>query len=247
MKTKLVSIPLSFAMTLGLTSFVLARSADQNKPTEKDKKSTEQEKDRKDKDERKIGPMGPAGPMGPMGPQGIPGLDGAPGAPGAPGRDAPLAEYGVATVWVQRGTGAPGLWGGYTTRLGSPVGDTTGGTFRFSCDAAQAPCHVAVAAAVLSDVPGAGPVGVFPRVLIQRQNDSGQMTYCEYGDGVDLANPFGIVVPQPSTPLPAFTPLTLHIGGSADCGVPGLPGGKVAQITVPAGRYDVFPSFVFRR
>ena len=59
-----------------------------------------------------------------------------PGRPGRSGRppvrqDAPPPEYGVAAVEVTRGT-STATWGVYSTRLGSPVGDTTGGSFRLS-------------------------------------------------------------------------------------------------------------------
>lgn len=155
-------------------------------------------------------------------------------------------EYGIAAVSVQRGTGAPAVWAAYSTRLGSPVGDTTGGTFRFTCRAGDGSCKVTVSAAVLSDLP-ASDVGFWPRVLIQRQSlGGGSQTYCEYGDGV-TTDPFGVVSPQESTSTPAFTPFSIHIGGSADCGGPDPTAGAVPAITVPTGYYDVFSTFVFRR
>jgi len=185
-----------------------------------------------------IGPMGPAGPAGPEGPA---------GPQGAPGVDAPAAEYGTAAVLVQRGAGAATPWAVYSTRLGSPVGDTTSGAFRFTCSAANAPCRLSVAAAVLSNGP-ASNVYVWPRVILQKQPiNGGPQSYCEYGDGVNSPDPFGLVQSQPSTNLPTMTPLTLHIGGSADCGGPVPDAGAVSVITVPAGYYDVFSTFVFRK
>ncbi len=173
--------------------------------------------------------------MGPSGPQ------------GAPGVNALAAEYGAAAVIVQRGAGAPAPWAIYSTRLGSPVGDTTGGTFRFTCSAANAPCRVSVGAAVLSDAPGAA-VGFWPRVMIQRQDiNGGPQTYCEYGDGVGSPDPFGAVTPQLTSSTPTFAPMTVHIGGSADCGGPVATAGAVSVITVPAGYYDVFSTFVFKK
>ena len=97
--------------------------------------------------------------------------------------DSKGVEYGVATVNVSRG-GAPAVaWATYSTALGSPVGDTTGGVFRFTCSTANAPCTVSVKGAVLSD--DAGTAGFYPRVLIYRQdyNAGGPEVYCEYGDG----------------------------------------------------------------
>jgi hypothetical protein len=54
----------------------------------------------------------------------------------------------------------------YSTALGSPLADTTGGTFRFTCDATQAPCFVAVKAAALSD--GSGTVLFYPRLSLSK-------------------------------------------------------------------------------
>ena len=43
---------------------------------------------------------------------------------------------------------------------------------------------------------------------------------------------------------PAYEPISVNIGGSADCGLPG-PGGIVASIQVPEGFYNVHASFAF--
>jgi hypothetical protein len=180
-----------------------------------------------------VGPPGPPGPPGPVGP---------PGPQGPPGADAPPAEYGVAAVSVDRGTG-PAIWATYSTRLGSPVGDNTGGAFRFTCRTDQAPCKVSVSAAYLTA--GAGALGVYPRVLIHRQDyvSAGPETYCEYGDGSSPA--FAPLLAQPLSSSPAYTPFPIDIGGSADCGGPDPTAGAVNQITVPAGYYDVSSTFTF--
>lgn len=218
-----------------------------------------------------VGPTGPTGSTGVAGAAGVAGPVGPKGDTGAAGTNAPAGEYGVATVAVKRGTGAASNWAVYSTRLGSPVGDTTSGTFRFTCTGANAPCTVAVNAAVLSDVAGT-TWGVWPRVLIQRQDNltaglptvstSAPQKYCEYGDGAFsvtsfydgasiLASPgfFGEVATQLSTPLPTYTALPINIGGSADCaGVyspPFVASVSVPSISVPAGYYDVFSTFVF--
>lgn len=155
----------------------------------------------------------------------------------------PSVEYGVATVNVSRGGAPATAWATYSTALGSPVGDTTGGVFRFTCSTANAPCTVAVKAAVLSD--SSGTADFYPRVLIYRQdyNSGGPEVYCEYGDGSTGAAPMAITK-QASTTTPTYTAVPINIGGSADCGLPG-PAGDVAQITVPAGYYDVNSTFVF--
>jgi hypothetical protein len=127
-----------------------------------------------------------------------------------------------------------------------------GGTFRFSCSVAQAPCKLSVKAAFLSD--SGGSYGVSPRVLIHRTElfDNTVENYCEYGDGVTNTNPFGPVPAQSSTPTPTYTALGIGIGGTADCGLasgaadPNAPTQFIAtEINVPAGRYDVFSTFRF--
>lgn len=213
------------------------------------------------------GPTGPTGPQGPQGPQGATGNTGPEGPPGPPGNtgavgpqgptgaDAPVA-YGIGTVSVKQGAADPGIWAVYSTRLGTPIasaalftaGDTTGGTFRFSCSAAQAPCELSVAAAVLTAV-GGEQYSVYPRVLIHRTELFVDLTerYCEYGDGsLNDTSPAPIIA-QPSSPGPTFTGINIHIGGTADCITPAGPSGSVPTIIVPAGRYDVFTTFIFKK
>jgi hypothetical protein len=153
------------------------------------------------------------------------------------------AEYGVATVNVSRGGAPATAWATYSTALGSPVGDTTGGVFRFTCSTANAPCTVSVSAAILSS--WHGTASVYPRVLIYKQDydTGGPEVYCEYGDGSTGAAPLALTK-QPLSSSPAYTPVPLNIGGSDDCGLAG-PAGNVNQITVPAGYYDVNSTFLF--
>jgi hypothetical protein len=159
-------------------------------------------------------------------------------------------DYGVATVNVSRGRDMNGVqnpataWATYSTALGSPVGDTTGGTFRFTCSTANAPCTVSVAAAVLSDDPGSAEF--YPRVLIYKQDYDlgGPSVYCEYGDGSTGVLPMPITA-QALSATPTYTPVPINIGGSADCGGPITTAGDVAMIVVPAGYYDVHSTFVF--
>ena len=198
------------------------------------------------------GPAGAQGAQGPVGPQGATGAKGDAGAVGAPGakgeqgdkgKDAD-EEYGIASVRVQRGTGGQTPWATYSTELGSPVGDTTGGSFRFTCSAAQEPCKVSVVAEVLSDT-SAATGKVYPRVLLYRGGDPDSAVtpefYCEYGDGPQTTIPR---ISNADTTTPAVL-VPLHVGNSADCNVPGSPSGAVAEIAVPKGYYDVFSTFVF--
>jgi hypothetical protein len=159
-------------------------------------------------------------------------LSGSDGTDGVDGVDAQALPYGVAQVKVQRGAGTANPWATYSTTIGNPVGDTTGGTFRFTCSEAQAPCKVSAAGYATED--GAT---VYPRVSIQTQSlNGGPQTYCEYGDG-----PLSGVL---STDAAAATALPIHIGGSDDCGLNGA-AGAVNEITVPAGYYDVTSTFQF--
>jgi hypothetical protein len=154
------------------------------------------------------------------------------------------AEYGVATVNVSRGHAPATAWATYSTPLGSPVGDTTGGVFRFTCSTANAPCTVAVKAAVLSNEDGTA--AFYPRVLIYRQDytNPGPEFYCEYGDGSTGSAP-ATLTKQALSATPTYAAVQINIGGSADCGGPVGTAGDVDQITVPAGYYDVKSTFVF--
>ena len=151
---------------------------------------------------------------------------------------APLS-YGVGSVWVKRGTSNPTSWAEFTTTVGAGnnMGDSTGGTFRFTCSDAQAPCQVSAKA--FTDNPD---VFVYPRLDIMRQDlNGGAETYCEYADGTD--NDGGAM-----TVGHTQTALTLGVGGSLDCGTSQtLPAsGVVDEIDVPAGHYDVATTFYFK-
>ena len=187
-------------------------------------------------------PRGLRGPRGPRGPAGAPGPAGPPGPPGAP---APTPEYAVATVFVDRGSG-PTRWALYSDTLGSPAGTTTGGEFRFSCSASQAPCKISYGASIVSTTSTALGV-VHPRLLIY-QDQAAPITFCEYADGAD--NNAGLdAISRVGTLAEAViamqTPLDMGIGGSLDCGAgqPFTP--VVTEIWVPQGYYDVSATFGF--
>jgi hypothetical protein len=201
------------------------------------------------------GPAGPAGPpgaqgpagsgsgsQGPAGPAGAPGPAGVPGPAGSPGQNAPTPEYGVAAVDVTRG-GSTSTWAVYSTALGSPVGDTTGGAFRLSCSASQAPCAVAVKAAALSD--SSGTVTFWPRLLLtQDQTGAAPTDFCEYGDG-STGTAAATLTKQPKSASPAYQAVQLNIGGTYDCPFGTGPAGDVNSISLPVGHYDVYASFSF--
>jgi hypothetical protein len=155
-------------------------------------------------------------------------------------------EYAIVTVFVDRGSG-PFRWAFYSAPLGSPAGTTTGGVFRFSCSAAQAPCKISYGAAVVSNQSAANAT-VHPRLLIHK--DLGAITFCEYADGAN--NNAGLAqIPRVPTLAEAVvamqTPLTMGIGGSLDCGStqPYPPDGEATEIWVPQGFYDVWATFAF--
>ncbi len=188
------------------------------------------------------GPQGAQGAAGPQGAQGAAGSQGPAGAPGSGGQAAPSPEYGVAAVDVTRGT-STATWAVYSTPLGSPVGDTTGGSFRMSCSASQAPCAVAIKAAVLSD--GSGTVTFWPRLLLtQDQTASAPTDFCEYGDGSTGAAA-ATVTKQPMSATPTYQAVQLNIGGTYDCPFGTGSGGDVNSIPLPMGHYDIYASFTF--
>jgi hypothetical protein len=173
------------------------------------------------------GPQGPAGPAGAAGPA---------GPAGPAGVDAPAREYGVGSVWVSRSGKDATAWATYSTLLGSPAGDTTGGVFRFTCTTQQAPCTVQLKAGAT----GTGGVAVYPRILVYRQDydAGGPQVYCEYGDGPPLALVKGTPLAQVVVPF--------DIGGSADCfGTPDNVAGLKQLLTVGPGYYDVNTTLAF--
>jgi hypothetical protein len=162
-------------------------------------------------------------------------------------------------VFVSRtGSAAPkpSRFATYSVSLGSPAGSTTGGTFRFSCSAAQAPCRVSLGAAVLSN--RSGQAEFYPRILIHKEDSPGApMTFCEHADGAN--NRLGIDrISRVQTPRAALvamqTPLNMGIGGTLDCGAGQTSvTGTVKEILVPASSngastafYDVSVTLQFR-
>jgi Collagen triple helix repeat (20 copies) len=206
------------------------------------------------------GARGPAGPQGSAGPAGPPGPAGQSGAAGPPGPVGPVGpvgpagqdaaeEYGIAAVMIQRGPAPadPVLWGLFSTEIGSPVGDTTSGTFRFTCTVAHETCTVTIRAWVLSDT--STDLALFhPRILLSRGGDEVSGTepevYCEFGDG-----PFQFIPREPlgSDPLVPRPDLPFNIGSTEDCGGPDPDPGAadVFRIVVPTGFYNVFTTFGF--
>src|SRR5262245_27389488 len=197
------------------------------------------------------GPQGPAGPAGPAGPQGPTGLA------GPPGQDASALEYAVVSVFVEKvGGNGPTRYATFSVALGSPVGTTTGGDFRFTCSPAQAPCKISYGAAVISDQ--SGNAAVHPRLLIHKQSGAvanAPITFCEYADGADNRAGLDQIprVPSLQDAVSALqTPLSMGIGGSLDCGSTQTSiTGVVTEIWVPAADatnpayYDVAATFAF--
>ena len=186
-----------------------------------------------------IGPKGDKGDTGLTGGIGPKGDAGKDGKDGKDGVDAPAREYGIAQVMVSRGTGAATAWATYSTLLGSPVGDTTGGTFRFTCAPSKVSCTIGVTAKVTGS-----DHAIYPRLLVYNAGDgNGQgapLTTCEYLDG-----PFTNVTSAGVT-------VGLAAGGTYDCGLPSVTdhvdstigAGMVTNaLVVPPGYYDVHSTF----
>jgi hypothetical protein len=192
------------------------------------------------------GPSGPAGPKGPAGPRGPRGRQGPAGSGGSG------AEYAVGNVLVSRGGAAPVVWATFSAALGSPLGTTAGGQVRFSCSAAQAPCKVSIAAAVLSNK--SGSAHVFPRLLIQKEDGPGApQTFCEYANGADNSGALdGIArVPMNAHAASINKPLAMGIGGTLDCASDQPFSPTVKSIWVPNAStggtafYDVWATLTF--
>lgn len=192
------------------------------------------------------GPSGPAGPKGPAGPQGPRGPKGPAGSGGS------AAEYAVGNVLVSRGGAAPVVWATFSATLGSPLGTTAGGQVRFSCSAAQAPCKVSIAAAVLSH--RSGSAHVFPRLLIQKEDGPGApQTFCEYANGADNNGALDRIsrVPMGTHAASINKPLAMGIGGTLDCDSHQPFSPTVKDIWVPNASpggtafYDVWATLTF--
>lgn len=188
------------------------------------------------------GGTGATGATGPAGAIGATGPAGAAGAPGKDGKDAAAPDYGVALVNVSRGGAAATTWATLSTPLGSPVGDNTSSTFRFSCSATQAPC-------VLSESAYATEAGVnvYERMDIDFQDfdNGGPEISCEYADGADNNGASQSV----GNGAANATALNLGVGGTLDCNeAQTLPAnGVVTELKLPKGRYNVTVTDVFKK
>jgi hypothetical protein len=196
-----------------------------------------------------VGPAGPAGPAGPQGPAGPPGGAGSSGAP---------TETGVASVYVDRGSGPRTRFAVVSAALG-PMATTTSGHFRFSCSAAQAPCEVSLGAAVIS--PEGGTSKVYPRLTLHKESGAAAapapLTFCEYADGANNGAGFADVskVATAAEAVEAMRSqrVSMGVGGSLDCGAGQTStSGTVTELLVPAGSatapayYDVLMTFAFQ-
>ena len=135
--------------------------------------------------------------------------------------------------------------------MGSPVGTTTGGDFRFTCSSAQDPCKVSIAAAVLSDTTGSARV--YARVLIYKEVAGRAQTFCEYADGSDNDGGSAEVSKVPvNTSVTSINRLDMGIGSTLDCNAGQTSSNGIVQnIEVPGGStgnasYDVSTTFAFK-
>ena len=140
--------------------------------------------------------------------------------------------------------------------MGSPIGTTTGGDFRFTCAANQVPCKVSIAAAVLSDTTGSARV--YARVLIYKEVAGADQAFCEYADGADNNGTSAEIshVRMDTSVVSINHPLDMGIGSSLDCKAGQLKptNGVVQDIWVPNdptgpngnASYDVSTTFAFK-
>ncbi len=162
----------------------------------------------------------------------------------------------MANIYVSRGGAEPARFATFSTELGSPVGSTTGGQFRFTCTPAQAPCKVSWGAVVISERSGTSLV--FPRITIHKESGAalGQpMTFCEYAEGAN--NNLGAArverVPSVQAGRSAIRePQGVGVGGSLDCGAGQPFSQRVTEVWVPAASasnasnyYDVWVTLTF--
>ena len=156
------------------------------------------------------GPAGPPGVTGAQGPQGAPGPQGPQGPPGT----APNAEFGLVTVFVDRGSG-PSSFSLLAAPLGSPAAAAASGQFRFPC-ANAAGCKVSIGAAVISPARPSGTSGFFPRITIRRDRVAIPRPSASTQTG---PSPGSVAYrPSPAPGAAMADPLRLDIGGTADCG-----------------------------
>ena len=171
---------------------------------------------------------------------GAQGVQGPPGPKGDTGAAASASAFGIASVMIDRGTGAS-AWATYSAALlGSPAGDQAQGAFRFTCPT-TAPSNCALSLSARTTADG---WQVYPRILMMKQTGSGPESYCEYGDGADNNNSLATLTTTDAT-------VTLGIGGSLDCGAgQAYPANGVAStIEVPndGSHYDVYTTLVFKK
>ena len=167
--------------------------------------------------------------IGAQGPKGAQGIQG-------PAGPAVTTSFGIASVLIDRGSGAS-VWAAYSAPLlGSPAGDQAQGTFRFTCNG-TADCKLSLKAR--ATVAG---WQVYPRVLIMSQSGTDPEHYCEYGDGADNNGTRAALATTDAT-------VTLGIGGTLDCGsAQAYPAsGTASEIDVPGNgaHYDVYTTLVF--
>ena len=146
------------------------------------------------------------------------------GPQGAAGAAAAAPEFGVGTVFVERGNNGPSRFAAFSVPLGSPAGSTTGG---------ELPLLVFGRASTLQDLAGSRRHlqpnrhrGVLPEARGSQGGQPGAlpMTFCEYADGA--TNNLGIDqvqrVPTLGAAVAAMqTQRNLGIGGTLDCGATG--------------------------
>ena len=164
-------------------------------------------------------------------------------------RTASMARTATFRPSVRRGDGQRLAWrrccvgrATYSTALGSPVGDTTSGSFRFTCSERRPRAR--------------WPSRLRPSVTTPATSRSTPRADHASGRRRRRTRPSAsTATARPVPPLhhkqavlhgdPGYSAVQVNIGGSADCEGPISTAGDVDQITAPAGFYDVQSTFFF--
>lgn len=195
------------------------------------------------------------GAAGAAGAKGDKGDKGDTGPQGPKGQDAPVAEYGIAHAWLDRGAGG-GVWASYATDVPQVGGipGTTGGEFRTTCNNA-AGCRLYVTASVISETSTAD-ARFQAHIQITRTTAPDTLTsmahtYCEASEIGSIPAP--VAIPRVAPSASAFAdsvsspaPVLGQWWGSADCGgTPAQLGPATNAATtqpayiLPQGRYNI--------
>lgn len=208
------------------------------------------------------GAKGDKGDKGDKGATGEKGAKGDTGAPGAPGANAPAPAYGVAGVWIKRGTDPNAKftpWGQFVSDavpVGGVLHAAANGSFPFSCTGGNAPCVVLLTGAVASGDATASYVGQAHVTIDSRVGTPAAYEYCNAGEFANQAAGQRGALTKVSLSSDQFATDYATVGdaatalnvdyGSIGGGMACENDGAIAKtITLPAGLYTINTTFRF--